>query len=372
MGYEKNGKYIYNVKPDFFIYPESPRIPNTETVNKICSDITDKFKSLGIECKTASINVSQYGIELNLLIPPHISIARVKKIHSDLVFATGLDNITLSFKKGIVSLFVALENSTPFRFYDVYMTAKSEEEFVIGIKPNGKKIIYKLPNAPHLLISGTTGSGKSVLMNSLIIQALIKKDTLLFFVDTKRVEFSAYNNLNECFKPFNIAKTGEEAQTLLSMLVVLMRKRYEILELNGCKNIEEYNLNHKNVMKQAYIFIDEFADLMQNKEIRNEIENNIVSIAQLGRACGMHLIIATQRPSSEVLTGLIKANIPSRIALKALNKTNSRIILDMVGAETLKGKGQFLFLPTGTTTPILLQAPLITNGEIEKVVKECL
>lgn len=250
----------------------------------------------------------------------------------------------------------------------------------------GKSIDNKLIDVdfcklPHLLVAGTTGSGKSVFINTLICQLIQNyniNEISLMLIDVKIVEFSIYNNVPLLYNE-NIITTTEEAKQNLNNILNEINFRYNLLKNYNCRNIDEYNLTSNDKMKKIFVFVDELADLLiQDKKhkIKNDIENNmtieeqLIRIAQIGRAAGVHLILATQRPSSDIITGLLKANIPSRVALSVATATDSRVILDAKGAENLNGNGDMLFKQIGSNELLRIQGAYIDNTQILKILEE--
>lgn len=245
-----------------------------------------------------------------------------------------------------------------------FQNAPSKTSFIVGEDLQKNTIISDIANMPHLLIAGSTGSGKSVFINNLILSILEKstaEDTRFILIDPKIVEFSIYNGVKNLLTPV-ITDTAKTIQAL-EWAVEEMERRYLILAQNGVRNIDEYNQKNGKMYK-IIIVIDELADLMLQAGV--EVENLICRLAQKARAAGIHLVLATQRPSVDVITGLIKANVPSRIAFTTSSKIDSKIILDESGAEKLTGKGDLLFKPIGSFEPIRCQSPYISDDEIKK------
>jgi len=248
--------------------------------------------------------------------------------------------------------------------------SKSKSSFAVGKDIGGSCIIGNIARMPHLLIAGTTGSGKSVCMNSIIISLLYKaspEDVKLIMVDPKMVELGIYNNIPHLLIP--VVTDPKKAAGSLQWAVTEMLRRYKMMSDAGVRDLESYNSimlsDGGQKLPQVVIIIDELADLMM--VAAKEVEDSICRIAQMGRAAGMHLIIATQRPSADVITGLMKANIPSRIAFSVASAMESRIILDTMGAEKLVGKGDMLFAPIGCGKPMRVQGCFVTDGEVEAV-----
>ena len=243
----------------------------------------------------------------------------------------------------------------------------------------GKPQWMEINKTPHLLVAGSTGSGKSVCINSLLVSMLMRSkpdEVKLILVDPKKVELSMYNGVPHLLAP--VVTDAKKANIVLKKMVVEMERRYQAFEQSGTKNIAGYNdyVDKKNegiperdqLRKMPYIvvIIDELADLML--VAAKEVEDSIMRITQMARAAGIHLIVATQRPSTDVITGVVKANIPSRISFAVSSSIDSRTILDMTGAEKLLGKGDMLFKPQGENIPIRIQGTFISDEEIKAVV----
>ena len=252
-----------------------------------------------------------------------------------------------------------------------FSRAKSKSSFAVGKDIGGNCIVGNIAKMPHLLIAGTTGSGKSVCMNSIIISLLYKagpEDVKLIMVDPKMVELGIYNGIPQLLIP--VVTDPKKAAGSLQWAVTEMLRRYKLMSDAGVRDLESYNSimgaeEDGEKMPQIVIIIDELADMMM--VAAKEVEDSICRIAQMGRAAGMHLIIATQRPSADVITGLMKANIPSRIAFSVASAMESRIILDTMGAEKLVGKGDMLFAPIGCGKPLRVQGCFVTDSEVESI-----
>ena len=252
------------------------------------------------------------------------------------------------------------------------MEHPSKTAFALGRDIGGRNIIGNIEKLPHVLIAGTTGSGKSVCTNSLIISLLYKStpdEVRFIMVDPKMVELAPYNGIPHLLIP--VVTDPKKAAGALQWAVFEMMKRYKTFSENGVKKLEEYNKvaatrDDLEKLPSVVVVIDELADLML--VAAKEVEESICRVAQMGRAAGVHLVIATQRPSADVITGLMKANIPSRIAFAVASSLESRIILDTTGAEKLVGKGDMLYAPLGEGKPTRVQGCFISPEEIEAVV----
>ncbi|MBR1988863.1 MAG: DNA translocase FtsK [Firmicutes bacterium] len=256
---------------------------------------------------------------------------------------------------------------------DEFKKAKSKITFAVGKDISGNAIVADLKSMPHLLIAGSTGSGKSVCINSIITSLIYKAnpdEVKLILIDPKVVELGNYNGIPHLLIP--VVTDPSKAAAALNWAVAEMTDRYKKFAEEGVRDLESYNEyvraneEHEKVMPQVVIIIDELADLMMAAP--SQIEESICRLAQMARAAGMHLIVATQRPSVDVITGVIKANIPSRIAFAVSSQVDSRTILDMQGAEKLVGKGDMLFNPMGMGKPIRVQGTFVSDTEVNKVI----
>ncbi|EXX92097.1 DNA translocase FtsK, partial [Paenibacillus darwinianus] len=252
-----------------------------------------------------------------------------------------------------------------------FQQAPSKLSIAFGRDISGQPIIGNLARMPHLLVAGATGSGKSVCINGIITSILYKAapdEVKFLMIDPKMVELNMYNGIPHLLAP--VVTDPRRASLALKKIVVEMEKRYELFSKSGTRNIEGYNTLMKDnpaaVLPFIVVIVDELADLMM--VAANDVEDAITRLAQMARAAGIHLIIATQRPSVDVITGVIKANIPSRIAFGVSSQVDSRTILDMVGAEKLLGRGDMLFLPVGMSKPIRVQGGFLSDQEVESVV----
>ncbi len=311
---------------------------------------------------------SVYFLVLNTVRP-----RRLVNLNRDISFLLGIDKceVQIADKQANTICISIPKTERETLYFENYINDKGfknfngELKFILGQDTKGNIVYKDLVEMTHLLIAGQTGSGKSVFLNSLICSLLENKNTQFIMIDTKKVELSLYENLNSLLFP--LCTTGEQAVSALSWAINEMNKRYDLLQKKSVRNIIEYNNIPKiKKMKRIVIIIDELADLMLQSS--KDIENLICRIAQLSRACGIHLIIATQRPSHEVLTGLIKANLPTKIAFSVSSKINSRVILDKNGAEQLLGKGDMLFMSASNQDLERLQGTFIPTENVNKYV----
>jgi len=255
---------------------------------------------------------------------------------------------------------------------DIFKKSKSPLAIALGKDIVGKPFVTDLKKLPHLLIAGTTGSGKSVGINAMILSLLYRNspDRLkLMMIDPKMLEFSIYNDIPHLLTP--VITQPKKAIAALSNMVAEMERRYKMMSQTRTKNIETFNekaaKEGREELPYIVVVIDELADLMMTGG--KEVEFSIARLAQMARASGIHLIVATQRPSVDVVTGLIKANLPSRISYKVGQKIDSKVILDTLGAESLLGRGDMLFTPPGGGGLIRLHAPWSSESEIETIVE---
>lgn len=251
-----------------------------------------------------------------------------------------------------------------------FLNHRSNMAMAVGKDINGDYIVADMSKMPHLLIAGQTGSGKSVGMNGFIISLLYRNspDMLrMIMIDPKRVELGMYNGIPHLLTP--VINDPEKALNALKWSIAEMLRRYDIFQTSRARNLAEYNekVGKKDKLPHIVIIIDELADFMMSGN-KKEVENSIARIAQMARAVGMHLIVATQRPSVDVITGLIKANIPSRIAFTVASQIDSRTILDATGAEDLLGNGDLLYSPVGSSGPERIQGVYVSTEEVESVV----
>lgn len=328
--------------------------------------LQDKLSALKISGTITNIEDNGFYSLYHVCFSPDVTINKIKARLGDLEMFFG-NPVEMEVGRGEVILKVVKESRAALGVYeftnDISEGIKGQEiPLIIGQTETGNRLYYDLTKMPHLLVSGSTGSGKSVFMHNCILSTFYTGNTNLMLIDVKRVEFSMYENLPHLITP--VIYDSSTALKSLKNLCHEMDHRYEVLKVNGCRNIQEYRIKGYK-MNYISVFIDELADLMMSNK---RIEETIVRLSQLGRAAGIHLIVATQRPDSVVLSGLIRTNIPSRVCFSVQKATDSRIVLDMSGGEKLKGRGDGLFLPIGNRTPIRFQAPYISTEGLEKAI----
>ena len=310
----------------------------------------------------------------------NVKVSKILNLQDDLAMALSAETIRIQAPipgKDVVG--IEIPNDTVDTIYlrellddKLFKESSSPLTIALGKDIVGKPFVTDLKKLPHLLIAGTTGSGKSVGINAMILSLLYKNspDQLrLLMIDPKMLEFSIYNDIPHLLTP--VITKPKQAIAALNNMVAEMERRYELMADSRTKNIENYNEKIKKTGGEHFpyivVIIDELADLMMTSG--KDVEISIARLAQKSRACGIHLIVATQRPSVDVVTGLIKANLPSRISYRVGQKIDSKIILDQMGAESLLGRGDMLFTPPGATGLVRLHAPWATEEEIENIVE---
>jgi len=323
---------------------------------------------------TRGPSVTRYEVELD----KGVRLSKLTGCADDIALSLGASGVRIAAVPGkisVVGIEVPNRAVTTVSLREVidsnaFAQSKSKSSFAVGKDIGGTCIVGNISKMPHMLIAGTTGSGKSVCMNSIIISLLYKagpEDVKLIMVDPKMVELGIYNSIPHLLIP--VVTDPKKAAGSLQWAVTEMLRRYKMMSDAGVRDLESYNgivsAEGGQKLPQIVIIIDELADLML--VAAKEVEDSICRVAQMGRAAGMHLIIATQRPSADVITGLMKANIPSRIAFSVASAMESRIILDTQGAEKLVGKGDMLYAPIGCGKPLRVQGCFVTDGEVEAV-----
>ena len=342
--------------------------------------LAQTITSFGVDAKPGDVvhgpSVTRYEFTLD----QGVKLSKLTNLADDIALALGSGGVRIApipNKSSVVGIEVPNRVVTAVRIRDVidsraFAEHKSRVAFAVGKDIGGNAIVGDIARLPHVLIAGTTGSGKSVCTNSLIVSLLYKstpEEVRFIMVDPKMVELAPYNGIPHLLIP--VVTDPKKAAGALQWAVYEMMKRYKLFSENGVKDLAGFNaLAQRNEelkkMPTVVVVIDELADLML--VAAKEVEESICRVAQMGRAAGMHLVIATQRPSSDVITGLMKANIPSRIAFAVASSLESRIILDTTGAEKLVGKGDMLYAPLGAGKPTRVQGCFITPEEIERVV----
>lgn len=376
-----NKKIIYKIPLLSFL--ASP-LGRTDTNNRkeILNNariIEETMKNFGIDATVSHINVGPTITCYELSPAPGIKLSRIVSLSDNISLSLASSDIRIEAPiPGKAAVGIEVPNKTKDTvFFKDLITSKefgdsdSDIPLVLGKDITGKVIVSSIDKMPHLLIAGATGSGKSVCINTIIMSLLYKsspEDVKLLLIDPKVVELSVYNGIPHLLIP--VVTDPKKAAFALNWAVGEMERRYKLFAQNNVRDIKSFNEKHTNdeeKLPKVVIIIDELADLMM--VAAQEIEDYIARLAQMARAAGMYLIVATQRPSVDVITGTIKANIPSRISFAVSSQVDSRTILDMSGAEKLLGQGDMLFYPSSYSKPVRLQGAFISNKEVEKVVE---
>lgn len=341
--------------------------------------LENAIHSFGINAAIVNVirgpTVTRYDFELE----QGVKLARVTNLAGDLALALGVENVRIApIPEKISTVGIEVPNKIVSMVYlrsilesQRFVGAKSRLSFAVGKDIGGECIVGNISKLPHMLIAGTTGSGKSVCMNSLILSLLYKArpdEVKFIMIDPKMVELGIYSGIPHMLTP--VVTEPKKAAGALQWAVVEMLKRYRLFSECGVREIEGYNrhceITGEQKLPKVVVVIDELADLMMIAA--KDVEESICRVAQMGRAAGMHLIVATQRPSADVITGLMKANIPSRIAFAVSSAMESRIIMDQSGAEKLIGMGDMLYSPLGSGKPTRVQGAFVSDEERERVI----
>ncbi|MBE6920157.1 MAG: DNA translocase FtsK [Ruminococcaceae bacterium] len=383
---EEIAKAQMEVKPEYRFPPIDLLRPSmrsnldaTAEMRENTRRLNETLASFKIEAHIINVtrgpSVTRYEVELD----KGVRLNKLTTCADDIALSLGASGVRIAAVPGkisIVGIEVPNRAVTNVSLREVidspeFARAKSKSSFAVGKDIGGTCIVGNIAKLPHMLIAGTTGSGKSVCMNSIIISLLYKaspEDVKLIMVDPKMVELGIYNGIPHLLIP--VVTDPKKAAGSLQWAVTEMMRRYKAMSDAGVRDLESYNgiveaEGEGQKLPQVVVIIDELADLML--VAAKEVEESICRIAQMGRAAGIHLIIATQRPSADVITGLMKANIPSRIAFAVASAMESRIILDTQGAEKLVGKGDMLFAPIGAGKPMRVQGCFVSDPEVEAV-----
>ena len=391
------GTNDYNVTGDYQIPPitilnelkiEKKNDNETYTLSKK-EVLESALKDFQIAGKVVDYHIGPSVTQYEIVVPAGTKVSRILSINKELALALAAKDVRIEAPipgKSTIGIEIPNQSISPVYFREILqanLNLRSKYDLMVTLGKNlmGKPIVADLARMPHLLVAGSTGSGKSVCVNSIICSLFMNyspTDVKLVLVDPKKVELSNYNGTPHLLCP--VVNDPKKASITLQKIVHEMEKRYDMFSEKKVKKISEYNewierenKNHPDVhlnkMPFIVVIIDELADLMLVAS--KEVEDSIMRITQMARAAGIHLIVATQRPSTDVITGVVKANIPSRICFAVASAIDSRTALDMAGAEKLLGKGDMLYLPMGENTPERIQGCFISDDEIERLIDYC-
>ncbi|HCF49223.1 MAG TPA: cell division protein FtsK [Syntrophomonas sp.] len=351
------------------------RLIDKKNIKESITVLEDTFASFGVAVKVNQVSCGPAVTRYELTPGAGVKISRIISLTDDLQLNLAAPGIRIEApipgkaaigievpNRKILSVGLRSLISAP-----AFKKLKSPLAFALGEDISGNAVVARLHDMPHLLIAGSTGSGKSVCLNCIIMSMLYHStpsELKMVFIDPKMVELTIYNGIPHLMTP--VVTDPKKASLILRWMVREMEKRYQLFASSGARDIQRYNQISTDKLPYIVIVIDELADLMMVAPV--DVEDAICRLAQMARAAGMHLIVATQRPSVDVVTGIIKANIPSRIAFAVSSQTDSRTILDAGGAEKLLGKGDMLFLPVGAAKPFRIQGAFVSDRDIEKTV----
>ncbi|ASN05680.1 FtsK/SpoIIIE family DNA translocase [Virgibacillus necropolis] len=348
------------------------------------------FTSFGVKARITKVHVGPAVTKYEVYPEAGVKVSKIVGLHDDLALALAAKDIRIEAPipgKSAVGIEVPNKEVAMVSLREVVDTTLTKQSskllFGLGRDISGDAVVAELNKMPHLLIAGATGSGKSVCVNGIITTILMRAkphEVKMMMIDPKKVELNVYNGIPHLLAP--VVTDPKKASRALKKVVSEMERRYELFSDTGTRNIEgyneyirKYNQTLEEEEKQPnlpyiVVLVDELADLMMVAS--SDVEDAITRLAQMARAAGIHLIIATQRPSVDVITGVIKANIPSRIAFSVSSQTDSRTILDSGGAEKLLGRGDMLFMPTGSSKPTRVQGAFLSDEEVERIVDHCI
>lgn len=356
-----------------------------EYISENARKLERTFESFGVRARIRKVHVGPAVTKYEVYPDVGVKVSKILSLNDDIALALAAKEIRIEAPipgKSAVGIEVPNQETSMVSLREV-LEAKENDPYAskvligLGRDISGNPVFADLATMPHLLVAGATGAGKSVCINAMIISILMRAkphEVKMIMIDPKMVELNGYNGVPHLLMP--VVTDPKKASQALQKVVDEMERRYELFSESGTKNIEGYNtwLRRQNegaeekqpLLPYVVVIIDELADLMMVAS--KDVEDAIMRLAQMARAAGIHLIIATQRPSVDVITGVIKANIPSRIAFNVSSQTDSRTILDMGGADKLLGKGDMLFLPVGASKPTRIQGAFLSDEEVERVV----
>jgi len=392
---EENSKLMDAIDKGVVAKPKNFKLPKIDFLQK-APKVTKKVNEAEIDRKIEDLlaKLAQFRVDGDVVRTysgplvttfefkpaPNVKVSKILGLQDDLAMALSAETIRIQAPiPGRDVVGIEIPNETIDTIYlreilesNVFKESSSPLTVALGMDIVGKPFVADIKKLPHLLIAGTTGSGKSVGINAMILSLLYRNDPdqlKLMLIDPKMLEFAAYEDMPHLITPV-ITEPGKAIAALANM-VGEMERRYKLMADARTKNIENYNEKVKKLGDESFpyivVIIDELADLMMSGG--KEVEHSIARLAQKSRACGIHLIVATQRPSVDVVTGMIKANLPSRLSYRVGSRIDSKVILDAMGADSLLGRGDGLFTPPGSTGLVRIHAPWNTEEEIDKVVE---
>lgn len=364
--------------------PATDQTADLKNIKKNTQTLQQTLQSFGVEAKVENVNLGPSVTKYELRPAVGVKVSRITHLADDLALALAAKDIRIEAPipgKSLIGIEVPNKQVATVGFRDMFEAAPKDERPMnvpLGRTVTGEVEMADLTKMPHLLIAGATGSGKSVAINVILTSILLKAkphQVKLLLIDPKKVELSVYNGIPHLLSP--VVSEPKKAARALGKVVAEMERRYELFAKFGVRNLKGYNklVQQQNTahpddqqpsLPLILVVVDELADLMMT--VSNDVEDAIVRIAQMGRAAGIHMILATQRPSVDVITGLIKANVPSRIAFAVSSGVDSRTILDANGAEKLLGRGDMLFEPIDQNKPVRVQGAFISDHDVEAVV----
>lgn len=365
--------------------PHSDQSGEYSLIQANAKKLEQTFNSFGVKAKVTQVHLGPAVTKYEVLPDTGVKVSRIVSLSDDLALALAARDIRIEAPipgKSAIGIEVPNQEVAIVSLREVLEAkenSRPDSKLLIGLGRDitGQAVLAELNKMPHLLVAGSTGSGKSVCINGIIVSIIMRAkphEVKMMMIDPKMVELNVYNGIPHLLAP--VVTDPRKASQALKKIVSEMERRYELFSHTGTRNIEGYNdhiakWNEENEEKHPklpyiVVIVDELADLMMVAS--NDVEDSITRLAQMARAAGIHLIIATQRPSVDVITGVIKANIPSRIAFAVSSSIDSRTILDMGGAEKLLGRGDMLFLAAGASKPVRVQGAFLSDHEVEKVV----
>ncbi|MCL6571226.1 MAG: DNA translocase FtsK, partial [Bacillus sp. (in: Bacteria)] len=357
-----------------------------ELINKNAAKLERTFHSFGVKARVTQVHLGPAVTKYEVHPDVGVKVSKIVSLSDDLALALAAKDIRIEAPiPGKSAIGIEVPNSEVAmvslrEVLEATQNNKPDAKLLIGLGRDvtGEAVLAELNKMPHLLVAGATGSGKSVCINGIIVSILMRAkphEVKLMMIDPKMVELNVYNGIPHLLAP--VVTDPKKASQALKKVVSEMERRYDLFSHTGTRNIEGYNdhvrrhnleENDKQpLLPYIVVIVDELADLMMVAS--SDVEDSITRLAQMARAAGIHLILATQRPSVDVITGVIKANIPSRIAFAVSSATDSRTILDMGGAEKLLGRGDMLFLPVGESKPVRVQGAFLSDQEVEDIVE---